>query len=123
MTDDGWPMADDGWLMAHDRERERGTTRIMLPGLLKFLSLSGVWVGGLGLAACLALFWVLRGAPIGQEVRPEDDQDAPRGGYRDRVVAAVCLGMLLILLGGTLAVTRGIPWSLLPFALGFGTVL
>jgi hypothetical protein len=94
-----------------------------MQALLKFLSQSEVWIGGLGLAAFLALFWVLRGAPIGQAVRLEDDQDAPRGGYRDRVVGAVCIGMLLILFGAYLAVTRGIPWSLPAFALGFATVL
>jgi len=91
--------------------------------LLSLLSVTGVWVGVLGLAAFLTLFWVLRGAPVGQAVTAEDDEDAPRGGYRDRVVSAVCAGMLLILAGAYIAFTLGIPWSIPPFVLGFGTVL
>jgi hypothetical protein len=91
--------------------------------LPKILSLTEFWIGGLGLAAFLTLFWVLRGAPPGQAVEVEEDQDAPRGGYRDRVVSVVCLGMLLILGGAYLAVSRGIAWSLPAFVLGFGTVL
>ena len=91
--------------------------------LLQFLQSTWVWIIGLGIAAFLALFWVLRGAPIGQAVLEEDDQDAPRGGYRDRVIAAVSLGLLLIVFGGYLAITQGVPWSLPAFALGFGTVI
>jgi len=49
----------------------------MSQALLRFLSLGEVWVGVLGLAAFLALFWVLRGAPVGQAVRPEEDEEAP----------------------------------------------
>jgi hypothetical protein len=94
----------------------------MSQALLRFLSLGEVWVGVLGLAAFLALFWVLRGTPVGQAVRPEEDEEAPRGGYRDRVVAAVTVGLLLILAGAYLAVTRGIAWSIPAFLLGFGTV-
>jgi len=81
-----------------------------------------VWVGVLGLAAFLTLFWVLRGAPIGQAVAAEEDEDAPRGNYRDRVVTAATFGLLLILAGGYLAVTRGVAWSLPAFGLGFATV-
>jgi hypothetical protein len=95
----------------------------MWESFLKFLTLTEVWIGGLGLAAFLALFWVLRGAPPGQAVTPEDDEDAPRGGYRDRVIAAVCIGMLLILLGAYVVATRGVAWSMLPFGLGFATVI
>ena len=94
----------------------------MSEALLKFLSLTEVWVGALGLAAFLALFWVLRGAPVGQAVYAEEDEDAPRGGYRDRVVAAVSVGLLLIGAGAYLALTRGVAWSLPAFVLGFGTV-
>ncbi|MFO0953655.1 MAG: DUF4340 domain-containing protein [Isosphaeraceae bacterium] len=95
----------------------------MPENVLKFLSLTEVWVGGLGLSAFLALFWVLRGAPPGQAVAHEDEPDAPRGGYRDRVVAAVSIGMVLILLGAYVAATEGVRWSIPAFALGFGTVL
>jgi hypothetical protein len=87
------------------------------------LSRSEVWLVGLGLAAFLTLFWVLRGAPPGQAVAAEEDEDAPLGGYRDRVVTAVTVGLLLIVAGGYLALTRGILWSVPAFALGFGTVL
>src|SRR5262249_8029706 len=79
--------------------------------------------GLLGLASFLTLFWVLRGAPIGQSVRGEEDAEAPRGGYRDRVIAAVAIGMTLILLGGYIALTQGVKWALPAFALGFGSVL
>lgn len=95
----------------------------MAKALTAFLSMTEVWIGALGLAAFLALFWVLRGAPVGQSVRPEDDEDAPQSGYRDRVVAAVCVGMLLICVGAYVAVTRSVPWSIPAFVLGFGTVL
>ncbi len=95
----------------------------MSKALLTFFSTTGFLVGGLGLAAFLTLFWVLRGAPVGQSVGAEEDEDAPRGGYRDRVVAAVSVGMILILAGAYLAMTRGVPWSLPAFVLGFGTVL
>ena len=94
----------------------------MSEDLLKFLSLAGVWTGGLGLAAFLALFWVLRGAPVGQAVYEEDDADAPRGGYRDRVVAAVAVGLMLIAVGAYLAVSKGVAWSVPAFVLGFGVV-
>ena len=91
--------------------------------VMTFLSLAEVWVGLLGLAAFLALFWVLRGAPIGQAVPTEDDLESPKGGYRDRVIAAVTVGMLLILCGGYLALTKGISWSIPFFGLGFATVV
>ena len=95
----------------------------MPKSLVSFLSTTEVWVFALGLASFLALFWVLRGAPVGQAVRDDDEADAPRGGYRDRVVAAVCLGMMLILTGAYLALTRGVAWSIPAFVLGFGTVV
>ena len=95
----------------------------MTQSLVQFLSMTEVWVGGLGLSAFLTLFWVLRGAPPGQAVAAEDEPDAPRGGYRDRVVTAVSIGMTLILLGAYIAATQGVRWSIPAFALGFGTVL
>ena len=51
------------------------------------------------------------------------NEDAPSVGYRDRVIAAVTVGMILILAGSYLAVTRGVAWSVPAYALGFGTVL
>ena len=67
--------------------------------------------------------WVLRGAPIGQAAEEEDDEDAPAAGYRDRVVAAVVAGLLLVVAGAYVAAARSVPWSLPLFALGFGLVL
>jgi ABC-type uncharacterized transport system len=94
----------------------------MSEAVVRFFSLAEVWLGALGLAAFLAIFWVLRGAPVGQAVQREDDEDAPRVGYRDRIVAAMTVGLLLIGLGAYLAVTRGPAWSIPAFVLGFGTV-
>ena len=90
--------------------------------LLQFFSMTEVWVGGLGLAAFLTVFWVLRGAPIGQAVANEEHDEAPLSAHRDRVIAAVSIGLVLILIGGYLAIARGVAWSLPAFALGFGTV-
>ena len=69
------------------------------------------------------LTWVLRGAAPGRAVEGEADADAPRAGYRDRMVFGVAIGLILILAGAFVALDRGIPWSLPIFALGFGLVL
>ena len=82
-----------------------------------------IWVGALAVAAFLVLYWTLRGAPPGQSATTEDDDDAPKSGYRDRVVAAVVTGLVLILVGAYVAATRSVPWSLPIFAMGFGLVL
>ncbi len=67
---------------------------------------------------------MLRGAPPGQAGEEEDDKEAPRAGYRDRIVgrrgAAACC---LILAGAYVALSRGILWSLPIFGLGFALVL
>lgn len=95
-----------------------------MPGSgLMFLARPEVWIGALSLAAFLALYWALRGAPLGQAARDEQDSDAPSAGYRDRVVAASVIGMLLIAAGGYVAMAVSIPWSLVPFGLGFGTLI
>src|SRR4051794_27425351 len=92
--------------------------------MMAFLSRTEVWVGALALAAFLVLFWTLRGAPPGQATREEDEgEDAPGAGYRDRVVAAMVAGLLLVLAGGRLALLGRLAWSLPVFALGFGIVL
>lgn len=80
------------------------------------------WVLALAAAAFLALFWALRGAPMGQAAALEDEE-SPRAGYRDRVIAAVCAGLLLVIAGAYIALTYGIPWSIPPFAAGFAIVL
>ena len=91
--------------------------------VLTFLGRGEVWIAGSALVVFLVLTWVLRGAPPGQAAASEDDREAPRAGYRDRIVAAVVVGLLLILGGAYVAIDRGIPWSLPIFALGFGLVL
>jgi hypothetical protein len=96
----------------------------MTQRLLSFFSRTEVWVGALALAAFLVLFWVLRGAPIGQAPRAEEDEEeGPGAGYRDRVVAAMVAGLLLVMAGAYIALTRSVSWSLPVFALGFGLVL
>ena len=57
------------------------------------------------LAVGLVVAWILRGAAPGQAATAEDDADAPRSGYRDRMIAGVVVGLLLIAGGGYL---RGI---------------
>ncbi|MDR3638723.1 MAG: GldG family protein [Isosphaeraceae bacterium] len=79
------------------------------------------WVSALAVAAFLVLFWALRGAPIGQDVAGEGDE-APRGGYRDRVIAAMVLGLMLVCAGAYVASAYGVLWSIPVFALGFGIV-
>jgi hypothetical protein len=96
----------------------------MTQRLLSFFSRTEVWVGALFLATFLVLYWALRGAPIGQAPRTETDEDqGPGAGYRDRVVAAIVAGQLLILAGAYIAIARSVSWSLPVFALGFGLVL
>lgn len=87
-----------------------------------FLARTEVWVLALAGAAFLALYWALRGAPIGQAAEDEGEE-APRAAYRDRVIAAMVVGLLLIVAGGYIALTRSVPWSIPAFAAGFGTVL
>ena len=75
------------------------------------------------MAVGLVVAWILRGAPPGQAAAAEDDADAPRSGYRDRMIAAVVVGLLLISRGGYLALARGVLYSVPAFALGFGLVI
>jgi hypothetical protein len=96
----------------------------MTERLITFLSRTEVWFVAMALAASLALFWALRGAPPGQATpRDDEDEDAPGEGYRDRVVAAMVGGLLLILAGANLALSGRLAWSIPAFALGFGIVL
>lgn len=81
------------------------------------------WTMAGGLAAFLALTWVLRGAPLGQAVAGEDDADAPRAGYRDRITVAIVVGLLLIVAGGVAAARSGVIWALPFFLPGFGLVI
>jgi hypothetical protein len=96
----------------------------MMEGFWAILNRTEVWLGVLAVAAFLVLTWALRGAPLGQAVRAEDeDADAPGAGYRDRVVVAIVGGLLLVLAGARLALTGRLLWSLPAFVLGFGIVL
>ncbi len=81
------------------------------------------WTIAGGLAAFLALAWVLRGAPLGQAVEVEEDSAAPRAGYRDRITVAIVLGLLLIAAGGIAAASSGVQWALAFFIPGFGLVI
>lgn len=94
----------------------------MTGSLASLLSRPEFWVLGLAVAAFLVLFWALRGAPVGDATEEVDDE-APRASYRDRVIAAVVVGLLLVVGGAYVALTRSIAWSLPPFAVGFGIVL
>lgn len=87
-----------------------------------FLSRTEVWVFALATAAFLALYWAFRGAPIGQAA-DDEGADAPRASYRDRVIGAVVVGLLLILGGAYIALARSLFWSIPVFAVGFGLVL
>ncbi len=82
-----------------------------------------LWLAAAALAAGLIVAWILRGAPPGQATRAEDDAYAPRSGYRDRMIAGVVVGLLLIAGGGYAALSRGILYSMPIFALGFGLVI
>jgi hypothetical protein len=95
----------------------------MRDDIFRYLSRSELWIFGAALVALLVGTWVLRGAPPGQSAEAEDDLDAPRAGYRDRIVVAVVVGLILIIGGAYAAIARGVLWSLPIFALGFGLVL
>ena len=95
----------------------------MKSDVFHYLSRSELWICGSALVAFLVGTWVLRGAPPGQTPEAEVDDDAPRAGYRDRIVVAVVVGLILILGGAYAAIARGILWSLPIFAVGFGLVL
>ena len=65
----------------------------MLPSLSSLFSRQELWVASLGLAALLAIFWILRGSPPGQSVAVEDDKNAPSPGQSDRLVTGVAVGL------------------------------
>ncbi|HEX8200800.1 MAG TPA: GldG family protein [Isosphaeraceae bacterium] len=92
-------------------------------GVLEVLSRAELVVGGLMVAAFLALYWLVRGAPLGQAAPEEPDAEAPPAGVRDRAAAAAVGGLLLVALGAVVAAGWSIPGSLPLFALGFGAVI
>jgi hypothetical protein len=81
------------------------------------------WVMAAAFATVLVLVWTLRGTAPLQKAELEDDDEAPAAGRRDRIVLAMVFGLMLILAGGYVAITRGIAWSLPLFGLGFGLVI
>jgi hypothetical protein len=91
--------------------------------VLTILERTEFWVAGSALVALLILVWVLRIAAPGLAMKAEGEVDAPRAGYRNRIVVAVTVGLILILGGAFIALDHSIPWSLPLFALGFGLVL
>ncbi|MGP0067319.1 MAG: Gldg family protein [Isosphaeraceae bacterium] len=91
--------------------------------ILTFLGRSETWIVGAALVVFLVVTWVLRGASVLQAAAAEEDADAPRAGYRDRIVAGVVVGLMLILGAAYVALGRGIPLSIPIFAMGFGLVL
>jgi hypothetical protein len=96
----------------------------MMQGVWTILNRTEVWLGMLAVAAFLVLIWALRGAPLGQAASaPDEHEDAPGAGYRDRVVLAMVGGMFLVLSGAQLALSGRLLWSLPAFGLGFGIVL
>lgn len=94
----------------------------MAQSLSTFLARPEMWALALAFAAFLVLYWALRGSPVGQAAEDEGE-DAPRGGYRDRVIAAVVLGLILVMAGAYVALNRSVPWSIPPFVVGFGILL
>ena len=90
--------------------------------IVEFLGRTDVWAFGLGIAAFLTLFWMVRGAPLGQRTADEPD-DAPPRPYRDRMVAASVLAFLMVVAAAYVALVYGIPWALPLFVVGFGAVL
>jgi hypothetical protein len=95
----------------------------MLQSLSSLIGRQEVWVGALGLAGFLTIFWILRGAPPGQAVQAEEDENAPPAGHRDRVVLGVTCGLILVALGGYVALAHGILWSIPFFVAGLALVL
>ncbi|MBX6312752.1 MAG: GldG family protein [Isosphaeraceae bacterium] len=88
--------------------------------IVEFLSRTGIWAGGLALAAFLALYWALRGAPLFQAAPEEEEAGGPSPRYRDRVVAGAIAGLMLLVAGAGVAMRVGILWSLPLFVAGFG---
>ncbi|QDV34572.1 GldG family protein [Tautonia plasticadhaerens] len=91
--------------------------------VLELLGSEAAAVAGLVVVVALALYWFLRGAPLGQSAEQERDAEAPPARYRDRMAAATTLGVLGIALGAYVALRFGVPQSIAVFAIAFGVLL
>src|SRR5690242_3736550 len=96
----------------------------MTTQLSDFLARPDIWLGALALATFLGLYWLIRGAPPGQMAVEEGRAEgAPEPRRRDRLVAGVVGGFVLIVAGAFVAVEIGVPWSVPVFGAGFATVI
>jgi hypothetical protein len=94
----------------------------MFPKLSILAQPSEIWVLAGFVVAFVALYRLLRGVPFGQAAAALDEDEAPSWAYRRAVIAAVAVGLDLVLMGGYVALTRGIAWSIPFFAVGVGLV-
>src|SRR4051794_1630326 len=94
----------------------------MFPSLSTLSDRSELWAFAVFAAVFVGLYRLLRGAPFGQSVPPEDDPDAPAWKHRHAVIASVAAGFDLILAGGYVAMTRSVLWAIPLFAAGVGLV-
>ncbi|HEU5118383.1 MAG TPA: GldG family protein [Isosphaeraceae bacterium] len=94
----------------------------MTGGFLGLVSRPETWLAGLSVAGFLALFWWLRGAPVGQSVKEPDVASGPVPRRRDVWVALAALGVVLVAAGAYVAPVYGIPASLPVFAMAVVTI-
>jgi hypothetical protein len=100
-------------------ERAAGGAADAGPAWVGLMGRPEVWAAGVAVAVFLALYWMVRGAPMGQPARERGGPGAPPAGTRDRLVALAAGGLVLVFVGAFVAF-RSIPWSLPAFAAGFG---
>lgn len=94
----------------------------MFPKLSILAQPTEIWVFAAFVVAFVALYRLLRGVPFGQPAPSEDEDEAPSWRYRRTVIALVAVGLDLVLMGGYVALTRGIAWSIPFFGVGVGLV-
>jgi hypothetical protein len=94
----------------------------MFPSSTVSFERSEIWVVVVFVAAFAALYRILRGAPFGQAVAPEEDPEVPSSRHRQKTIALVAAGLDLILVGAYAAMTRNVLWSIPFFAAGVGLV-
>jgi hypothetical protein len=94
----------------------------MFPKLSILAQPAEIWVFAGIVLAFVALYRLLRGVPFGQGAAALEEDEAPSWAYRRAVIAAVAVGLDLLLMGGYVVLTRSIAWSIPLFALGVGLV-